>query len=103
MNYLINFTLAPKNNLNRDLGDTPCEWKNDNLEFHDAPYELYSMIDEAFGTEYENAARDKFCDCFFSFLNDMIRNRGFSDNLEFTLTMPAQFFALSFNISIYSE
>ena len=106
MNYQINIMLTPAIGPVIDLYDTPCKWdtKHNNLDFLDAPYSFYSFIDDFLGyDENENSPRSKFLDCFYGLLNDEIKARGFSDNLEFTLTMPAQFFALSFNISIYSE
>ena len=102
MTYYINITLEPKNQHRVHLGDTPCEWSKNNLEFLDAPYGFYEFIDEALG--YDEAlytARTKFLLAFFDALNKQIRTLGFRDELEFNVNMPIKFFGVCFSILIF--
>ena len=104
MTYYINITLKPHNQEPIHLGDTPCEWSKNNLEFLDAPYGFYEFIDEALG--YDEAiytARTQFLLIFFNELNKKIEELSFSDGLEFNINMPIKYFGVCFSILIFKE
>lgn len=101
MTHIIEIDLLPFSGTLIDLGSAPCSWdsRRKALEFLDAPYDFYEYIDEVFGyDDSDNSPRNRFMSEFFRLLDAEIERKGFSDRLHFTLTMPKQFMAVSFNI-----
>jgi len=106
MTHLIDIDLLPNIGSVIDLGTAPINWnQNHGLEFLDAPYDFYDYIDTVFdwnaSDDYNRA--NLFKQEFFKLLDSEIFRKGFSDNMQFTITMPKQFLAVSFNVCIYSD
>jgi len=106
MTHLIDIDLLPNIGSVIDLGTAPIDWNPDSgLEFADAPYDFYDYIDKAFGwnasDDYNRA--NLFKQEFFKLLDAEIFRKGFSDNMQFTITMPVEFLAVSFNVCIYLD
>lgn len=106
MNHLIDIDLLPNIGSTIDLGTALIDWNSEvGLEFGDALYDFYQYIDEVFGwnaSDDDNRA-DLFRQEFFKLLDAEIFRKGFSDNMQFTITMPKQFLAVSFNVCIYPD
>lgn len=106
MTHLIDIDLLPNIGSVIDLGTSPCDWNPAaGLEFADAPYDFYQYIDEVFGwnASDDNNRANLFKQEFFKLLDTEIFRKGFSDNMQFTITMPKQFLAVSFNVCIYLD
>lgn len=101
MSHIIEIDLLPFSGTVIDLGSAPCSWNSRRkaLEFLDAPYDFYEYIDDVFGyDDSDSSIRSRFMLEFFRLLDSEIERNGFSDRLHFTITMPKQFMAVSFNI-----
>lgn len=106
MTHLIDINLLPNIGSVIDLGTAPIDWDSEiGLEFADAPYDFYAYIDEVFGwnASDDNNRANLFKQEFFKLLDAEIFRKGFSDNMQFTITMPKQFLSVSFNVCIYLD
>jgi hypothetical protein len=106
MTHLIDIDLLPNIGSIVNLGSAPIDWYPETgLEFADAPYDFYQYIDEVLGwnASEDNCIADQFKRCFFELLDKEIFRKGFRDNMQFTITMPVKFFAVSFNVCIYPD
>jgi hypothetical protein len=106
MTHLIDIDLLPNIGSVIDLGTAPIDWDpKAGLEFADAPYDFYDYIDTAFGwnASDNNNRANLFKQEFFKLLDAEIFRKGFSDNMQFTITMPVEFLAVSFNVCIYLD